>query len=123
MMMQQILSQLYTLPLASFRGKKKDLFNNYFTQAEIDHLKERALQTVLGFVALKKALIQLIQSAYPGVSLHEKDIRLGHSPEGAPLVVEIKGLWDRTKLPPVHLSISHTRDHVYGLAVMEGSES
>lgn len=122
-MMQRIMSQLYTLPLATFREKKEELFNSYFTEAEIDHLKERPLQTVVGFIALKNALIQLIQSAYPQVSLHEKDIRLGHSPKGAPLVVEIKGLGDQYNRPPIYLSLSHTRKHVYGLAVMEARES
>lgn len=123
MMMPQVLSQLYTLPLAPFRGKKEELFNNYFTQAEVDHLQERALQTVVGFVALKKALIQLIQSASPEVLLHEKDIRLSHSTDGAPRIAEINGLLDRTKLPPIHLSLSHTREYAYGLAVMEARES
>jgi phosphopantetheinyl transferase (holo-ACP synthase) len=80
------------------------------------------VRRLAGVIAAKRAVLQLVrQPDEPGSGgFGERDVQVGHDPDGAPRL-------DAVPLPlqaalarqGVRISISHTGDHAFGLAVLE----
>lgn len=86
-----------------------------FTAAEIAAIAGRRVQTLAGFVALKKALVALYRDAAPSLPCRPVDFVLAHRESGAPYLAFAPPLPGGA--PPA-VSISHTRGWAYGLAVL-----
>ncbi|MBI5017254.1 MAG: 4'-phosphopantetheinyl transferase superfamily protein [Deltaproteobacteria bacterium] len=85
------------------------------TAAEVAEVSPRRLQTLAGFLALKRALCGLF-SGLPCVSRpREEEFELTHRPSGAPCLARCPDH------PPgrVFVSLSHSRTCAYGLAVFQ----
>jgi hypothetical protein len=85
-----------------------------FSPAEAAALGPRHPRTTAGFLAVKDALCELYAELAPSRAVAPRDFVLGHDERGAPVVIEA---------PPLEaalsISLSHTRDHAYGLAVAD----
>ena len=85
-------------------------------------LAGKPAMSAAGFVALKKAILRLLLHAAPDARFGAKDIVLGHAGNGAPVILSmpsipgrcVAGIARRTRV-----SISHTKTHGCGLAVLE----
>jgi phosphopantetheinyl transferase (holo-ACP synthase) len=90
--------------------------------AEQAALGGRHVQSLAGAIALKAALVDLLSSLFPDVELSRRQVELGHEPDGAPeirsLPVALPTLPDGTPAK-LYISITHTKEHAIGLAVLE----
>lgn len=90
------------------------LLASCFSPAEAAELAPRHPRTTAGFLAVKDALCELYRELAPTRAVAPRDFVLRHDERGAPVIVEA---------PPLDaalsISLSHTRDHAYGLAVAD----
>jgi phosphopantetheinyl transferase (holo-ACP synthase) len=107
---------LATVAIASVRPAeaRARLLEACCSPAEAAELAPRHPRTTAGFLAVKDALCELYGELAPTLAVARRDFVLGHDERGAPIVVAA---------PPLEaalsISISHTRDHAYGLAVAD----
>jgi phosphopantetheinyl transferase (holo-ACP synthase) len=96
------------------RAGRAALLEACFSPAEAAELEPRHPRTTAGFLAVKEALRELYRELAPSRAVEARDFVLGHDRRGAPVLLEA---------PPigvaVTISLSHTRDHAYGLAVAD----
>lgn len=113
-------SRLERLSIAEVERDRAALEERFLDAAERAELQGRRAQSVAGFLALKRALAQLV-AGLPGAGAPtERDFLLTHHPNGALRCTLSAELLRRLGTPPrLHLSVSHTRDWAYGLAVRE----
>jgi phosphopantetheinyl transferase (holo-ACP synthase) len=76
------------------------------------------LQTLAGFLCIKKALVAAMDAKEPPVGLKEKDVIVGHNAAGAPILVSIPETI-RNQFKKICVSVSHTRDYACGYIVFE----
>jgi phosphopantetheinyl transferase (holo-ACP synthase) len=106
-----------TLPVAQVAAGRQLIAAEHHLPREIDDLGKRAVQSLAGSFALKRALVGLWASV--GAVTTPRDFELGHLPSGAPrLVAAPSGLAPAD----VFVSISHTRNWAYGLAALRVRE-
>jgi phosphopantetheinyl transferase (holo-ACP synthase) len=87
----------------------------YFTGREIEKIKDGRVETICGNLAVKRAAKKvLFAGGFSGLS--EKSIEIGRGKDGAPQVIFCR---DDIAGEEIRVSISHTRDTAYGLAVYE----
>lgn len=106
-------SALEVLAIADVEREREELSERCFSPGERAEVGGRRVQTTAGFLAAKRALVRLWGELGCGTP-RERDFVLTHRPSGAPAVASAPGL------PPgleLRVSISHTRQHAYGLAV------
>jgi len=94
-----------------------------FTPDELAEIPAGRPQTLAGSLAVKRALVQLAAALGEPVQVAEKDFVLSHDRRGAPRLVSAPapvGPAVPARLADVRISISHTREWAYGLAVYQG---
>jgi phosphopantetheinyl transferase (holo-ACP synthase) len=109
------LSRLETLAIADLEAERATIEARDFTPAEIAGLGRRRVQSLAGSLALKRALVALWSKAGFGTAA-PREIEIAHRPSGAPCVAAAP-----PGLPAALVSIAHTRDWAYGLAVLPPS--
>jgi hypothetical protein len=87
-----------------------------FSPPEVRDLENRPAQSWAGFLAVKRALIALTRDC-TGIDCTEADFVLGHESSGAPVLLDMPG--QLRSSGSIAISVSHTRAHAYGLAVLE----
>ncbi len=119
--MGRIYSQVERIAMADVAAQR-DLFEaQYLTEAEIEATANRHVQTVAGFVAVKRALCTLYARLGLG-KWSERDFVLTHTANGAPTIISCPPCrHDESGAPALglHISIAHTKQHAYGLAVYQ----
>jgi holo-[acyl-carrier-protein] synthase len=118
-----VTSFLEIVSLASVKRAKSDLVRRNFSPRKTEKLNSAPLQTIAGVIALKKALVKMI-TAVCGKRMSGKDIVLSHDKNGAPRLIampEIAGVGMPDK-KNIRISVSHTKTHAYGLAVLHSRE-
>jgi phosphopantetheinyl transferase (holo-ACP synthase) len=106
-------SRLETLLVGAVDAGRRRIEEEHFSPREIADLGRRRVQSLAGFLALKRALARLWVDAGAAAALAPRDFELGHHASGAPrLVAAPQGV----ALADVFVSISHTRLWAYGLA-------
>jgi len=116
-----ISSFLEIVALDHVKAQWRSISKTCFTQREIDELSSRPMQSAAGMVALKRALVRLGSSMWNTPGLTEKDFTLSHDPSGAPrldAVPDAAAAGSVGGSPKIRLSLSHTRKHACGLAVL-----
>lgn len=115
---REIQSLVQAVPIAGIKDRFTETLEHFFSPEEKKFLITRPVQTTAGFVALKQALCLFTEELF-SQPLAPHDITIRHLANGAPAI---------TALPPeltdsglrqenLFISISHTRDHAYGLVV------
>jgi phosphopantetheinyl transferase (holo-ACP synthase) len=102
-----------SLEVAVVEAGRERIVAEHFSPAEIADLGARRVQSLAGFLALKRALARLWAGTAAAAAAAPRDFELGHHDSGAPRVVAA---------PPGGVplvSISHTRAWAYGLAAFE----
>jgi phosphopantetheinyl transferase (holo-ACP synthase) len=106
-------TRLETLEVAAVAAGRERIVAEHFASREIVDLGKRRVQSLAGFLALKRALAGLSVAAGAASAAAPRDFELGHHASGAPrLVAGPAGV----SLEDVFVSISHTRLWAYGLA-------
>ncbi len=116
MVQKNLASILARLDMEETKKLEQDELRQFFNNSENDYLSGRHIRTTIGWLALKKAIVELADSEVP-TDLHEKDIHLQCLDDGRPAIVEISscpGLAEK-----IFVSISHTRTMAYGLAAFQ----
>ena len=103
--MLRTISQLSVVPIAAVRDERASVLAASFSAEEAHRLTDAPAQTVAGLLALKRAVAELLGS-------DERAIELDHDERGAPVLLG-------PRAERLVVSISHTRSHAYGLAVVE----
>jgi len=109
----RIRTVLESVPINQARAAKEELLASFFTPSEAQELEQRHPQTTAGFLALKRALKGLLSHRSQGCT--EKDFVLSHGGDGAPILLAGPG----AARARICLSISHTQQRAYGLAVLQ----
>jgi phosphopantetheinyl transferase (holo-ACP synthase) len=94
----------------------------WLSQEEELGLAGKPAMSAAGFVALKRAILRLLLHVAPDLKLGAKDIVLGHAGNGAPVILStpsIPGRCAAALARRTRVSISHTKTHGCGLAVLE----
>jgi phosphopantetheinyl transferase (holo-ACP synthase) len=114
-MSSEVHSCLETVSISDIESDKEAVLEAYFTRRESEKLKEGTIATMCGNLAVKRAAKKVL-SAGGFSGLVEKAIEIGRNKNGAPEVT-----FHRDDFPgeEVRVSISHTKDFAYGLAVYE----
>jgi len=85
-------------------------------------LEGKPAMSAAGLVALKKAILRLLLHAAPDARPCAADIVLGHAGNGAPVILSMPAIPGRRAAAlarRMRVSISHTKTHGCGLAVLE----
>jgi len=109
-------SRLETLAIAEVEAARDTIEARDFSPAEIADLGRRRVQSLAGFLALKRALVALWRDAGFAAAAAPRDVELAHRASGAPQVAAAP-----PGLPEALVSIAHTRHWAYGLAVLPQS--
>lgn len=91
--------------------------DDYFCSREIALLKNRHFRSQAGWLALKRALIDLLFNQF-SQKLKERDIELDLLETGEPVIHRIQKM-GRVD-PRIYVSISHSQYTAHGLAVIQG---
>lgn len=108
---------LERLALGEAERDRDGLAARCLTAEEANEVAPRRLQTLSGFLALKRALCRLFSRVLGCPSPRETDFVLTHRPDGAPSLVRAPAHPDGR----IFVSISHTRACAYGLAIFQES--
>lgn len=106
-----IKSMLVSIDIEEVERDRDTLLDTHFSPEERAELATRHIRSTAGRLALKRAVLGLLSDR---PQLTEKDIVLKRLPNCPPLMVSVLD-------PPGNLllSISHTRNTAYGLAVLQ----
>lgn len=105
-------SCLESLEVAAVDAARRLIEEEHFSPREIADLGSRRVQSLAGFLALKRALAGHWAAAGAVAPAAPRDFELGHHASGAPrLVAAPPGV----AFADVFVSISHTRQWAYGL--------
>jgi phosphopantetheinyl transferase (holo-ACP synthase) len=86
--------------------------------AEQTRLATAPVRRLAGVIAAKRAVLQAAGETAAGYT--ERDVQIGHDADGAPRLHDVPApLRLALSQQRLHISISHTGDHAYGLAVLE----
>ncbi len=91
-------------------------------QAEQACLAAAPLRRLAGVIAAKRALLEAAREAAAGSAdrYTERDVQIGHDADGAPCLQDVPAsLRQALREQRLRISISHTGDHAFGLAVLE----
>jgi len=109
-------SRRESLAVATVEAGRALIVEEHFAPGEIADLGNRRVQSLAGFLALKRALVDLWAGAGTAAP---RDFELGHHESGAPRIVAAPaGVVPESTL----ISISHTRTWAYGLAAIRERE-
>jgi len=106
--------------IAEITASRAALLHACFSADERAHLSGRPDATIAGFLAVKRAWLDLAARFADGTACTERDIELSHSANGAPIVIRAHGPVDAARL---RISVSHTRDTAYAVVCMAGGAS
>jgi phosphopantetheinyl transferase (holo-ACP synthase) len=115
-----VTSFLEIVPLAGVKRSMRRLVRSYFSKQETAGPGHASVQSVAGMLACKAALVKMIL-AVAGVRISRKEIVLSHLRNGAPRLAGIARK-KRAYVPDIksiRISVSHTKTHAYGLAVLQ----
>jgi phosphopantetheinyl transferase (holo-ACP synthase) len=118
-----VTSFLEIVSLAGVKRARSGIIRRNFSPKETDRLNDAPLQSIAGMLALKKALAKMI-AAVCGVRMGGKEIVLSNDKNGGPRLVALpaksgSGMPDKKD---IRISISHSKTHAYGLAVLKQRE-
>jgi phosphopantetheinyl transferase (holo-ACP synthase) len=116
-----VTSFLEIVSLASVKRARRGFMRRNFYPKETDRLNNAPLQTIAGMIALKRALKKLI-AAVCGARTGAKEIVLSHDKNGAPRLVALAQKAGMPDKKNIRISISHSKTHAYGLAVLQQRE-
>lgn len=114
-----VLSFLGTVEIAHVKQSLGAMLEADFSEQERAALGGRSVQSVAGFLALKRAVMALARSVGAGSHLSERDVELSHDANGAPVVLSVGAGAGAGILGRLRVSISHTSTTAYGLAVIQ----
>lgn len=112
-------TRIESVAVAAVEADRRRVEEQDFSPEEIADLGRRRVQSLAGFLALKRALAGLCIEA-GAASAQPRDFVLGHRANGAPRLLD-----DPAGLVPgkVLVSVSHTRRWAYALAALGGQEA
>lgn len=118
-----VTSFLEIVPLAGVKRARSGIMRRNFSPTETDRLKNVPLQSIAGMLALKKAVAKMAADVC-GVRMSGKEFVLSNDKNGAPRLVALPaksgvGMPDKKD---IRISISHSKTHAYGLAVLQQRE-
>ncbi|HOE67995.1 MAG TPA: hypothetical protein PLO62_15860 [Candidatus Hydrogenedentes bacterium] len=119
--MGRIYSQVERIAVPDVASRRNSIETQCLTETEIEATANRHVQTVAGFVAVKRALCGVCARLGLG-EWSERDFVLTHTANGAPRIAACpKRLCDENgaPMPGLYISIAHTKQHAYGLAVYQ----
>jgi phosphopantetheinyl transferase (holo-ACP synthase) len=106
---------LEAVSISDIARDKEAVLEAYFSRREREKIKNGRVATIGGNLAVKRAAKKVLSaSGFSG--LVEKTIEIGRGKNGAPEVIFHR---DDILDEKVRVSISHTKDTAYGLAVYE----
>ncbi len=106
----------------TFKHEFTTLRDSCFNDEELQELEERPLQSKAGVYAIKKALVNLYKTLLKAEQVTEKMFIISHKKNGAPRIKKAPNIpksLNRFSKKNIHISISHNRDHAYGLAAIQ----
>ena len=115
-----VTSFLEIVSLAGVKRARSGIMRRSFSPKETGRLNNAPLQSIAGMFALKKALAKMA-AAVCGVRMNGKEFVLSNDKNGAPRLVALPaksgaGMPDKKD---IRISISHSKTHAYGLAVLQ----
>jgi len=116
-----ISSFLEIVVIEQVKAEWSSISKTCFSEGEIEELSSRPFQSAAGMVALKRALVALAASRGNAAGLAERDFTLCHDARGAPRLEAVPDALSAgagSGSLKVRLSLSHTRKHACGLAVL-----
>ncbi len=114
---REICTFVESLAIESIASRRERVLDRYFQAAEIEALAGLPDRTVGGHLALKRAALALLQAIGADQAAAEQDVAVKKNDDGAPQLVFPAEI-DRLTGGEVKASISHTRDHAYGMAAI-----
>lgn len=109
-----------TVPINEVTASIESIVDQHFSRAEAAELSSRHPRTTAGALAAKEALCELYGALSPSQRFNSRDFILQHDERGAQVLFEGPPLVGRGGLRhKPWISVSHTRDHAYGLAMVD----
>jgi len=114
----QIRTFVETVAIPEIATRRAEIETACFAQQESASLLR--LQTLAGIVCVKRAVKAALASRTALAVVDEKDIVIGHDGQGAPIILELPAAaCFRGKGHTLCISLSHTKNHACGCAVIE----
>jgi phosphopantetheinyl transferase (holo-ACP synthase) len=112
----RVCSFLESASIAETRRTLAVVLARDFSPAEANSLRAGPVQTVAGFLALKRAVIAAARALSPDTELREREVVLRHDASGAPRLLRVPArLEKKVQRRRLFVSISHTRETAWGL--------
>ena len=105
-----------SVAIAAVTADREKIAAADFTPGELAAIAGRRVQTMAGFLALKKALVALYGTVAPAIPCRPIDFVLAHRASGAPYLAFAPPIPGD---PLLAVSVSHTRGWAYGLAALQ----
>jgi len=121
---QTISSVIEMVDIDEVKNHQKNILDSSFNTDEWEELEKRHIRSTAGVLALKKALCTLTRKI-TGKTLNKKDFLISRLASGAPV---LQSLPDQVchlsyQHKNIFLSISHSKQTAYGLAVYQEEAS
>ncbi len=115
---------LVSVPIAPVAATREVVLAEHFTPIEVGVLLPRHPRTTAGWLAVKRALLEVLRGHGEHQLLCERDLTLSYGTGGRPHLRHVDKLssdddFGKTVLSLTSISISHTRARAWGLAVLD----
>lgn len=111
----QLRSAIAVAAIDEVRSDRDRIMDLHFSPEEVVEVKGRHPRTTAGFLAVKEALCALYRDVVPAGRCEATDFTLSHDEQGRPVLVGAPGPIGAPR--STWISIAHTRELAYGLAV------
>jgi len=112
--------------VVSFKIKRspesvKKIYDTYFTFNKEERVSRCTPQSIAGLVACKKAIVKVVREVF-GLTISPKSIILQYRVNASPVIAFLHSDTGGLK-KNMHVSVSHTKTHAFGLAVLTVEEN
>lgn len=115
---KQIHTHLEIVLIDEVKNNSEELLAEYFSTEEQKELEDRHIQTVAGFLAIKKGLSKMCLSVFSEITIEPAQFKLSHDKSGAIQIVAVPEKVGKD-LGNFFVSVSHTKKSACGLVVFQ----
>ena len=106
--------------ISRFSSAKQSFIQKIFTDAEINYIYQRKMESMAGIFAAKEAVIKCFGSNLKKISM--RDIEILHGEKNAPMVKLYNGAFEiatHLKITDIKISISHEKKYAIAFVIAE----
>ena len=99
---------------------KKSFYKSFFTESEIEYLKNKRVESTAGYFCAKEAVVKALGTGFAGVGFKDVEIVKNNMVPNVVLHGRALKIAEENKIEKIHVSITHCREYAAATAVAEG---